>query len=222
MLRNLAAKLPPKWQQEVKRIHYGRQIGKSAFATDEPEFAKLADWLKPGDWVIDIGANVGHYTLELSRLVGPEGRVIAFEPIPATFELLSANCRQAANDNVTLFNAAVSKETRVARMTIPKWEHGLHNFYEARLNGAGEDGVPVLCVGIDGLDIEDKVKLVKIDAEGHEASVLRGMEELIGRDRPILIIEGRTEEIDALLSPHGYVAEELPGSPNAVYHARAD
>lgn len=49
--------------------------------------------MAPGDWALDIGANVGHYTKRMSDLAGPEGRVIAFEPVPDTFAVLCANAQ---------------------------------------------------------------------------------------------------------------------------------
>lgn len=91
LLKQLAARLPHQWQTELKRIHFGRQINKGGFETDEPEYKLLHNFTHPGDWVIDIGANVVHYTKRFSGLVGIQGRVIAFEPMPTTFSLLSAN-----------------------------------------------------------------------------------------------------------------------------------
>lgn len=91
MLKRIAARLPNRWLSELKRIHFGRQIAKGTFESSEPEYRLLPDLIAPGDWVIDIGANVGHYTKAFSERVGARGRVIAFEPVPTTFALLAAN-----------------------------------------------------------------------------------------------------------------------------------
>ena len=58
LLKQIAAQLPNRWQTELKRIFFGREINKGTFATDEPENKILHNFLTPGDWVIDIGANV--------------------------------------------------------------------------------------------------------------------------------------------------------------------
>src|SRR5690606_41619503 len=76
-------------QTELKRIHFSRQIKKGNFVTDEPEYKVLPNFIRKGDWVIDIGANVGHYTIQFSELVGKEGRVIAFRSEEHTSELQS-------------------------------------------------------------------------------------------------------------------------------------
>src|SRR5262245_13382224 len=64
-----------------------------------------------GDWVIDVGANIGYYTLLFAQKVGQRGRVFAFEPDPENFELLEHNVRQNGYDNVVLVNKAVAEKT---------------------------------------------------------------------------------------------------------------
>ena len=106
VLKQLACKLPATLQNDLKRIHYRRQIKKGVFVTSEPEYQRLHTLIAPGDWVIDVGAKVGHYTKRFSELVGPGGRVIAFEPVPETFALLSSNVLLFRFMNVTLMNVA--------------------------------------------------------------------------------------------------------------------
>lgn len=217
MMRTIAAKLPSQLQQELKRLHFRRQIRQGRFLGAEPEYDQLAEWVEPGDWVIDVGANVGQYTLRLSELVGAQGRVIAFEPIPATFEVLAANVTASKSQNVTLINAAVSKATSLANMTVPKFDSGLDNYYEAHLDDS-RPGLSVLCLAVDSLNLETAVKLIKIDAEGHEPVVLQGMLKLIERDRPILIVEGVSDEVARCLEPFGYAPQRLTSSsPNTVF-----
>src|SRR5689334_11447094 len=107
-LKRTAARLPNRWQQQLKRILFASQIRGGRFYTSEAEYALLSRLVSPGDWVLDIGANVGHYTVRFSELVHREGRVFAFEPVPETFELLAANTALAALNNITLINAAAS------------------------------------------------------------------------------------------------------------------
>jgi len=125
VLKPFAARLPDRWQMELKRLHFARQIRRGSFKTSEPEYNMLPRLIGPGNWVLDIGANVGHYTKRMSELVGPGGRVIAFEPVPATFALLAANVQRFKHANVTLINAAASGGTNIVGMTVPKFSTGL-------------------------------------------------------------------------------------------------
>jgi FkbM family methyltransferase len=220
-LKRLASRLPLRHQQWLKRIHFGRQIRKGTFKTGEREFARLAEWVGDGDWVLDIGANVGHYTGRLSELVGASGRVIAFEPVPQTFELLAANAALFPSRNVTLLNVAASETTEVVGISIPMFETGLENYYVAHLVREGAE-LQVLCLTVDSLNIPRPVSLSKIDVEGHELSVLKGMENLIRRDYPVLIVEGRDAEVASYLESFGYVFEEAEGSPNRVFKYAGD
>ena len=82
MLKRVAARLPLVWQHELRRVYFRRQIRHRRFMTDEKEYALLDTFLRSGDWVLDIGANVGHYSRKLSELVGRKGRVSARANVP--------------------------------------------------------------------------------------------------------------------------------------------
>jgi FkbM family methyltransferase len=217
LIKRVAAHFPDRWQAELKRIHFSLQISKGTFLTDEPEYKILHTLIKPGDWVVDIGANVGHYTRKFSELVGPNGRVLAFEPVPNTFALLSANTQLFKNNNVTLINAAVSDKLEVTGMDMPKFSTGLTNYYMAHLSPDSNSELSVMTLSLDSLNFTQHIALVKIDAEGHEAYVLAGMQELIKRDHPVLIIETDSEKIIDNLSLLGYTSEKLKGSPNILF-----
>jgi FkbM family methyltransferase len=216
-LKRVAAMLPGRWQDELKRIYFARQIRRGAFETDEPEFKLLARLVRAGDWAVDVGANVGHYAKRLSDLVGPEGRVFAFEPVPSTFALLAANVRGFQHSNVTLINAALSDGAGTARMAIPDFTRGLPNFYQARLSAEVGAGLAVVTLALDQLDIAQRVSLVKVDVEGHEERALRGMRRLIEVQRPVLIVETSSEAVVASLVALGYAAQRLPGSSNVLF-----
>lgn len=217
VLKTISARLPIRWQQELRRRHYSRQIGAGRFTADEPEYGCLAEMIGEGDWVIDVGANIGHYTLRFSELVGETGRVIAFEPVPATFELLAANSARARYRNITLLNAAASDSQSIAGMEMPKAASGLDNPYMAHLTAAGR--LKVMCFSVNALRLSGRVRLIKIDAEGHELSVVRGMSELLERDHPRLIIEGDDAEVQRFLGGFGYsyAIHSIPGSWNRIY-----
>ncbi len=213
VLKRVAARFPRQIQHELRRHYYSWQIRRGRFATHEREFQILESFVEAGDWAIDVGANVGHYTARLSKLVGPAGRVIAFEPVPRTFELLTANARQFPYPNVTLMNVALSDSPAVAAMDVPTGEGGA---YLAHLT-EHDTGLNVLCVPLDAITLPRPVRLVKIDAEGHELSVLRGMKQLLQRDRPALIVEVSHDESVEFLRGFGYTKEKLPSSPNCIF-----
>ena len=94
-------------------------------------------------------------------LVGPTGRVIAFEPMSATFSLLAANIESLPHNNVTLLNAAASDVSAIAGMSLPQFNSGLENYYEARIT-TQETIYKVMCFPIDGLGLPFLIKLIKI------------------------------------------------------------
>lgn len=214
--KRTVARLPHRWQQTLKRVHFRCQIARDTFRHNEPEWELASRWLSPGDWAIDVGANIGQYTKRFSDLVGAQGRVIAFEPVPATFELLAANAAQFAWPNVTLLNLAASDATNVLGMSIPDFGTGLKNYYGAALTESATD-LRVLTCPIDSLTLPGPVRILKIDAEGHDAIVLRGAKNLIATNRPTIVIESVSADVQGLLGSLGYVCETVPGSSNAIY-----
>lgn len=218
-LRRIAARLPLHWQIELKRIHFRRRIHQGTFVSEEPEFSMLSRMVSYGDWVVDIGANVGFYTKRLAELVGNEGRVIAFEPVPETFVLLANNLQNCHISNVTLINAAISDTTNIVGMAIPTYSKTRQrNYYQAHIAIPTDSALQVLTVSLDTIQIPKTVRLIKIDAEGHEMLVLKGMQETLRRDRPLLIIEMNHREVLEFLESLDYVGITLPGSPNTVFH----
>lgn len=219
LLKRLAARLPGPLQLALKRRYYANQIRMRSFRTSEPEYEMLPQMVSSGDWVLDIGANVGHYTLRLSELVGQQGRVISLEPVPETFELLVANAALSKCKNITLINAAGSESTGVSGMVIPKDEDGgLDNLYLAHLSETAP-GLQVLCIAVDSLDLSHPVRLVKVDTEGHELSVLRGMKGLLERDHPTLIVEDNDPEVGVYLAGFRYASEKLANSSNTIFRS---
>jgi FkbM family methyltransferase len=191
------------------------EIRLGSFRSDEPEFALLEDFVHPGDWVLDIGANRGEYTLRLSRLVGPEGRVFAFEPFAPTVAFLADAVRHAPYDNVTVLNVAASARAGLGRLEVPTARSGLPNHRQARLSEGGIHAT--YCLAADQLDLPHRVAFIKIDTETHEASVLDGLMRTIVRDKPVLLVEGH-EGLHQRLAPLGYrLRPRAPGSPNILF-----
>ena len=212
--KKLAAYFPHSWQRAIRRSLYRRQVKNDWFVSNEPEFALMHQYLQPGDWAIDVGANIGVYTKRFSDLVGPTGRVIAFEPIPETFALLTSNMELLRVQNVTLLNAAASNDTRIVGMDVPSFDTGLPNYYCAAVSPEAK-GFRVMTLSIDGLSLP-RVKVLKIDAEGHDKEVLLGAMNLIARDFPVLLIESIPPDIERRLMHLNYRSVAYPNSPNKV------
>ena len=103
--------------------------------------------VRPGDVAIDLGAHIGYYTLLLARLVGPTGRVLAFEPDPDNFALLSRNVEMNGYANVELFNAAASDRPGRSPLFRSPDNAGDHRLHESP--GQRRPGVEVEVVAVD-------------------------------------------------------------------------
>lgn len=224
ILKYLTGMLPPHWQVALRRVHYRRQIRAGTFHLDGNEERVLEALIRPGDWVLDIGANVGQYTVVCSRLVGPGGRIVAVEPVPQAFALLVSNCDALPIKNVTLLNLAASDRNGVRGMSIPLREGGLPETACASITSdADQADTHVQTVTLDSLQWPTRIALVKIDTEGHEMNVLRGMTNLLTRDRPHLIVEASSDGIVPFLSDFGYRISPLSAPANLVFiHQQAD
>ena len=193
-LRRLLQNHCPERAAEVVRAAYylGRHVA-GRFSV-EPEIAFLRSLVRPNDCVVDVGANVGAYTVPLARLVRPKGLVFAFEPIPATCRTLKV-CVFALglSRQVRLFQVAVSDAVGEVMMAVPSFDDGGLNFYQAAIVGGATNGphLRVPAVRLDDIDELRKVPLafLKVDAEGHDSRVLGGAMELIARARPVIFVE---------------------------------
>lgn len=217
LIKRFISHLPDRWLYEIKRIYYRHQIKKNRFSASEPEFEILTTLVSKDDWAIDVGANIGHYANKLSELVGPKGRVIAFEPIPETFALLAQNMQMCRNQNITLINAAVSCRNGLVSMSIPILDTGLNNYYQAHITDSAHGEMNVMTISLDEMSINHKIALIKIDAEGHEAEVINGMNNILVRDKPTLIVETGSASVIARLESLGYRKTILEGSPNMLF-----
>jgi FkbM family methyltransferase len=151
------------------------------------ETAAVRAILRPGDTFIDAGANVGWYTLLASRLVGPTGRVIAFEPEPRAFGLLARCVTANGLTNVVTERKALSDRPGKLTLYVNPINRGNHSLVNSFGGGTHID-VPT--VALDGYlrDYRGDVALVKIDTEGAEGLILRGMWETIDRYPRLVIV----------------------------------
>ena len=141
--------------------------------------------IKPGMTVIDIGANLGMYSLELARLVGEAGRVYAFEPAPLLYRVAARNIQQNGRERIVrLENLALGSKTGTAVLHLGAINSG-NNFLGAPSRHSGGVRVPV--ARLDDVLPNLKVDWVKIDVEGWEIEALRGMPEMLRRNPSICL-----------------------------------
>jgi FkbM family methyltransferase len=143
----------------------------------------LKSTLSPGGTLVDIGMNLGHFSTLGAELVGDTGRVIAFEPNPKLCDLVSSHFRSQGLNHVDIRNCALGPEEGSVTLTIPGGAVGSSFVSEITSRDAGADieqvAVPMR-VGVDELKFVDSTELViKLDVEGAELDVLKGLESVL-------------------------------------------
>lgn len=199
-------------------LHYREDIGLVVLmggAFEAAESAAAVKYARPGTVAIDVGANVGMFTIPLALAVGQRGAVLAIEPSPDSVERLKSNVELNRLDNVIIRPLAVADrpgELQLHLAVDPAF-HSTTAIAEAR--EAGET-VTVRAETLDALWEEagsPMVSLVKVDTEGGELGVLRGAERLFERCRPLLLVEAKSDEqiLDEWLVARRYTRTRPPG-----------
>jgi FkbM family methyltransferase len=162
----------------------------------EDEMRAFEALIPVGATVIDVGANVGTHTLAFSRMVGPAGRVVSFEPQRTIHNLLCGNLAMNRAGNVQAFHAAVGAALGVVRTPpIDYVRPGYFNFGALALGDASAyppGGETVSLVTLDSLALE-RCDLVTIDVEGMELAVLSGAQAMLRRTGAVLYLENNRE-----------------------------
>jgi FkbM family methyltransferase len=181
----------------------------------------IAANLAPGDVFLDIGANVGFFSLIAARAVGPRGRVYAFDPVPANAAAIRRNAALNRLASLEVIQAAVCASDDQSELVLARHPGG------AVLTGRGQPPdargrIQVRTVSIDRLVMDGRVSaptLVKIDVEGGELDVLRGMVQtaractpriICELDDPDLVaLESKIAAVDMFLNELGYTVTRL-------------
>jgi FkbM family methyltransferase len=148
----------------------------------------LARTVRPGWHCLDVGANHGYYTLVMADGAGPEGRVVPIEPTPKLAELLRQTLDVNGFPDVEVLQKAASDaDGKTLQLVIPA--HRSLNAHLVESVAPTEDSVAVESVTIDAITRDwPRVDLIKIDVEGAEESVWRGMEQTISRNREVIVV----------------------------------
>lgn len=208
----------------------------------EPELAKkMKEYIRVGDTVIDIGANIGAHTLPLAQLVGKNGHIYAIEPTDYAIEKLKKNIDLNPNlkDRITTLQAFLADITTTLPESVSaSWSINKTIRSENRNQldmGFGKSIENATKITLDEL-VEERLKLsrldaIKIDIDGYEVDLLRGAEKTLERFSPLIFIEfspihyegqkTNFEEQVNILTEHGYTfkdsyGNELTNDPNEI------
>lgn len=159
----------------------------------ETEMEFWRNWVKPGMTVIDVGANVGVYTFSAARRVGNQGKVLAVEPFSGCVRCLEETCRLNQLSWVKVCAGAASDRQGKARLSLCESSE-LNELVTDDHNPEIKPGTfeEVQCFTLDSLiekESLNQVDIVKIDAEGHELSVLAGSEKILSEFAPVILYE---------------------------------
>lgn len=152
----------------------------------EPELTIFLSRLSPGDVVVDVGANLGIYTLLAAARVQPTGRIIALEPTPTTCRYLRQSVNLNSFENVSVIQAGLGAHRGIASLTT----HPDSSRNSLVTDGRNRGGVTILPLDevVEGAAVT-KVTCLKIDVEGMEGAVLEGAARTLRLHRPWILVE---------------------------------
>lgn len=161
---------------------------------DPFETRVMLSLLRPRDVIVDIGANIGYYTLIFSKITGKEGKVFAFEPGQSNFMILQENVRiNNYTDRVVTVNKAVSSEdNREINLYLNDTNHGMNRIFKSEKYGKKTDSIEKIgTISLDDYFSRNpiqKIDFVKLDIEGSEYGAIKGMQQTLKNNESIKII----------------------------------
>jgi FkbM family methyltransferase len=189
----------------------GFPIIQGHWEAEETRFVKRT--VREGMNVLDVGAHIGYYTMTMADLVGPSGKVIAFEPYEPVAKLLKRSVAENKFESrVRLEQVALGERKKQAQLISAPTSDNTGGSYISN-NGSnvapGLQATTVDVVALDDLALPRPIGFIKIDVEGSEPLVFRGGDRLLREDRPLIFseIHPRQLRIVANVSPREYIAE---------------
>ena len=188
----------------------------------EPEQTKrLCEMLHPGQVFFDIGANVGYYTLLGSKLVGANGKVLAFEPVVRNLYFLYRHTVLNKIGNVMIVPAACSNQLAIGNFSLGvNCSLGHLDMNDDSDNRRSSTNVVVPIITVDGLVRSTNIlpNVLKIDVEGEELRVLEGARDTLRKANPLIFLSVHSAELrtdcQKYLAEINYVFEPLSGDDN--------
>jgi len=159
---------------------------------EENEIIFMQKFLKPGDTFLDIGSNIGLFSLLASGIVGPTGKIIAFEPSPLTYSRLMENITLNDFKNITARNIGLSDKTGTLEMQQSDNGYDAWNTFAPADSGKFHKSISVPVATLDdelAHVTKENIALIKLDVEGWEKYVLEGGLQFLRDHSPTLIIE---------------------------------
>ena len=197
----------------LRWVRHHRYVSGYHLGIYEPKIQQaLARELRPGQTFYDVGANAGFFTLIGSRLVGPEGKVFSFEPLPENADTIEEQLLVNGVGNVRVVRSAVADQQGVARLVLTGNTSTPYVAHEADTNSA----IRVSVLSLDCFAREHAPPdLVKIDVEGAEARVLEGSRGLIAQRRTAFLVEIHGDQtvrhVARYLAGAGYRLSDIAG-----------
>lgn len=160
---------------------------------DYQELHFLKEIVSEGNYCVDIGANLGYFSVSLAKIVGKKGHVFAVEPIPLYKEVLQKNLRKFRLKNVTIHNVALGDQEKTVEMGVPVlngiMRHGLTQVTEVgNFEYSKTFTVPMKKPDELFSDLP-KIDFLKVDVEGYEAFVMENFVETLKKHKPLIQIE---------------------------------
>lgn len=163
------------------------------FKTHEPLTTKLlSKEIKKGMTCLDVGGNIGYYTLLESDIVGDEGKVIAIEPSPPNFEYLQKNLEIHKRKNINAFNFAAADKDGVVNFLVYRESNGSFTIPDGETTNLPGEIIKVKAKRLDTFLEEinlNHIDFVRMDVEGYESHIIQGMTNTINNSKPMFQIE---------------------------------
>jgi FkbM family methyltransferase len=157
---------------------------------EEKELKFLERSLQPGDCFIDVGANIGLFSLTASRQVTDKGKVFAFEPYSATHKKLLRHISRNGISNIVVEKLGISSGE--STISLVGNRDGLNTGMMSEFGTGGEISETVSSISLDqykAIHINQPIRFIKLDIEGGEYNALLGMRNILLNDKPVLLIE---------------------------------
>ena len=163
--------------------------------------------LQPGDLVIDCGAYIGDFTTRASRIIGPEGKILAFEANPKTYSICKRNIRSNRLGNVQLYNVALGDTTRTGYLKVDRINLGATRIVDEDV-GVSNQTVDMRTLS-EFLPVLGgrQIKLLKMNVEGYATKILIGAPELLEErlfENLAAELHPGEEGLQSLLEKNGY------------------